>query len=163
MTADEVRNMLRVNKHRLDDELEIQPEIMQRIADRVVLMNSRMLECKDDLARVESRLTEDIKEDEPRLTVGQLDAKVKRHADRTRAWQKFQAARAEYEEWTSLLESWRQKGYSLKTLSELYAAQYFSVNYVDGARRVDTGASRAALREASTQASATTRRRVLSE
>jgi hypothetical protein len=128
LTLDQVRAMLACNKHRLDDELEIQPDMMQRIASRVVVMNSRMLEAKDDLARIEGRLTMDLREDNPKLTVDGVSATVRRHADRTRAWQKYQEARADHEEWSGVLEAWRQKGFSLKTLADLYYAQYFSVD-----------------------------------
>jgi hypothetical protein len=128
ITLEQVRNMIAVNKHRLDDELEVQPDVMERIASQVVVRNSRMLEAKDDLTRVEGRLTLEAKEDDPKLTVDGVSAVVKRSTERTRAWQKFQQARHEHEEWVGALEAWRQKGYSLKTLSDLYAAQYFSVN-----------------------------------
>lgn len=127
-TIETYRAMLPVSKHRLDDELEIQPDIMDRIATQVVIMNSRMIEAKDDLAKVEGRLAEDVRDDEPKATIGIIDAKVKRNPERARAWEKYQAARATHESWVGLLDAWRQKGYSIKTLADLYAAQYFTLN-----------------------------------
>lgn len=127
-TLEQYRNMLYVNKHRLDDELEIQPDIMGRISMQVVTRNSRMLTSKEELAKIEGRIGEELKEDDAKLTVALLDAKIKRDPERIRAWQAYLTARADHENWLGLLEAWRQKGYSLKTLADLYAAQYFSLN-----------------------------------
>jgi hypothetical protein len=127
-TIDRYRSMLPVLKHRLDDELEIQAQVMDELSRQVVTLNSRMIEAKDDLARIEGRIAEDIRDDEPKLTVGGVDAKVKRDPTRTGAWQVYQKARSDHEEWSGLLEAWRHKGYSIKTLADLYAAQYFSLD-----------------------------------
>lgn len=130
LTLEQVRAMLPCNKHRLDDELEIQPDIMERISSRVVVMNSRMLEAKDELARVEARLLEDVKDGESRVTKDQAEAKVKRDPERRKAWERFQAARAEFEEWQGALDAWRAKGFSLTQLCGLYASNYYSVDSV---------------------------------
>ena len=127
-TLDNYRAMLSVNKHRLDDELEIQPDIMMRIASEVVTANGRMIEAKDDLGRIEGKLSEEIKEEDPKLSLPAIAAKVGRHSDRLRAWQVFQETRTTYERWNHLLDAWKQKGYAIKTLADLYAAQYFSTN-----------------------------------
>lgn len=157
LTLDQLRLMLPCNKNRLDDELELQPDMMMRIATRLTTMMSRMMEAKDELARVEGRLTEDLKEDDPKLTVAGLEARVKRHGDRTKAWTRFQEARHDLELWQGMLESWRQKGYSLKTLSELYSAQYFSVNSTMDPKRRERedrqDNARAEMREAGQRAS----------
>lgn len=169
-TLDQYRTMLPVNKYRLDDELEIQPDIMMRIASSVTVANSRMLEAKDELAREEGELSENVKDEEPKATVTMIDSRVKRHARRIRAWQKFQDARQEYEQWNGLLEAWRQKGFSLKTLADLHAAQYFSVDSARAprTRELSQDEARAKMRQAGQsfkveehQTSSTARRRVL--
>lgn len=153
-TLDQYRAMLRVNKHRLDDELEIQPDIMDRISTQVVIHSSKALEAKDELAKLEGRLAEGFRDDDAKLTVGAIDAKVKRDPERVRAWQKYQLARAEHEGWVGLLEAWRQKGYSIKTLADLYAAQYFTLSSTQTSERQrkrdeEQDENRAALRRAS--------------
>lgn len=127
-TYEEFRAMLPVWKHRLDDELELQPQVMEEISTEVTIRNSRALEAKDLLARTEARLTEDLREDDPKLTVNALAARLAREPERIKAWQDYQRARSDYEKWVGLLEAWRNKGYSIKTLADLYAAQYFSLN-----------------------------------
>lgn len=128
ITIESYRGMLPVNKHRLDDELEIQPDIMDRIATQVVIRNSRMIGAKEELAKVEGRLVEDLRDGDTKTTIGVIDAKIKRDPGRIRAWQEYQKARSEHEEWAGLLDAWKQKGYAIKTLADLYAAQYFTLN-----------------------------------
>ena len=154
MTLDQIRAMLYINKHRLDDELQVQGDIMDRISTQVVLRNSAMIEAKDDLAKTEGRIAEDLRDTDVKMTVGMMDAKVKRDPERLRAWTRYQAARAAHEAWAGLLDAWKQKSYSIKTLADLYAANYFTLSNTQTSERqrqrdtsVDEG--RAALRRAS--------------
>lgn len=119
------QNQLPVMKHRLDDELEVHPQVYEMISSRVVLLNSQMLEAKNQLAMTEDRLTEDARDSGSKLTKDEVEGRVRRHPDRKAAWIKFQAARAEHERWVGLLDAWRQKGYAIKTLAELYTASYY--------------------------------------
>lgn len=153
-SIEQYRAMLCVNKHRLDDELEIQPEIMDHISTQVVIRNNRLIESKDDLARVEGRLSDDVRENEPKAGVAFIEARVRRDPERIQAWQRYQSARADYESWQGLLDAWKQKGYSIKTLADLYSANYFSLNSTqisDRQRRREQEGdeNRAALRRAS--------------
>jgi hypothetical protein len=154
MTLAEIRAMLYINKHRLDDELQIQGDIMDRISTQVVLRNSAMIEAKDNLAKTEGRIAEDVRDTDVKMTVGMIDAKVKRDPERMRAWERYQEARAAHEAWAGLLDAWKQKGYSIKTLADLYAANYYTLSSTQTSERnrsrddaVDAG--RAALRRAS--------------
>ena len=121
--------MLPLHKHRLDDDLEIQPQLMEQIASSVVVTNSRMLEAKESLAQLEGRLLTDLKDDDPKLTVAMIDASIRRDPQRTQKWMKYQEARATHEKWVGLLDAWKQRGYSIKTLADLYSAQYFSLDH----------------------------------
>ena len=125
-TIEQYRGMLTVNKHRLDDELEIQADIMGRISDQVVIANSRAIEAKDQLAAVEARLQIELKESDPKITVAMMEAESKTHRKRVAAWQALQAARAEHESWAGLLEAWKERGRAMKLLGDLYGAQYWT-------------------------------------
>lgn len=124
---DTYRKMLPVMKHRLDDELEVHPQVYEIISSRVVILNSRMLEAKQRLALREGRLGESIRSDFEKLTKAEVESKVQSHPDYREAWDQYQAARSEHERWSGLLDAWRQKGYSIKTLAELYSADYYSL------------------------------------
>lgn len=127
---------LRVDKHRLDDELEVQAESQYHISQEVARKNSDVQAAKDALAAVEARLTLDLKSHEPKLTAEQLKALVQRHRDRAAAWQAWAAAREEYEMWLGLLEAWRQKGYALSKLAELHGQQYYAPSSTSDDRRL---------------------------
>jgi len=124
---DQYRRMLKTNKHRLDDELEIQAEVMERIASEVTKLNSKMIEAKEQLTQTEAKLFREIKDEDPKCTVDAANAALRTKKDRISKWEQFQLARHEHEEWQGLYESWKQKGYALKDLCELYGVQYFSL------------------------------------
>lgn len=128
-TLQDYRNMLRINRHRLDDELEIQSEMMDRISQEVNKLNSRMLAAKEELLRVEARLMVEIAEDATtKLTVSQMEAAVRRHRDRRDAWNALDTARYAFDEWEALRDAWKQRGFSIKTLADLYTSHYFTIS-----------------------------------
>lgn len=128
-TLNDYRNMLRINRHRLDDELEIQAEVMDRISQEVNKLNSQMLSAKEELLRVEARLMTEIAEDAPsKMTVAQIEAAVRRHKDRRDAWIKYDTARYSFDEWEALRDAWKQRGFSIKTLADLYTSHYFTIS-----------------------------------
>ncbi len=129
------RGMLAVRKNHLDDELEIQAEVMDRINQQVVAANSRMLNVKDELARLEARIGDDVKEDEPKASLAAIDGKVKRNRERLDLWARLQDARATLEEWQGLHDCWKQKGFSIKTLADLYGASYFTISSTSSSPR----------------------------
>jgi len=129
ITYEQYRAMLPVHKHRLDDELEIQAQIMEQLSTEVIRLNARMLECKQALERIEGRLLFDFKDDDgPKLNAAQIDAKIKRDSGRVTAWQAYLQALSDHGKWQGLLDAWRQKGFSIKTLADLYASQYFQLH-----------------------------------
>jgi len=160
---DTYRKMLRINRNRLDDELEIQSEMMDRISTRVIAASTRASDAKDSLGRTESRLFDDVKESETRVSNPAAEARVKRDPERIKAWTYYQRAREEHEAWTALFEAWRQRGYSIKTLADLYAANYFSLSSAQArVREVEPDhQSRQAIRQESGALPATVRRRTL--
>lgn len=127
ITYEQFRAMLPIHKHRLDDELEIQAQLQEQISHEATIRNSRMLEAKEELAKTEARVSDDLRDDDPKITVAAVQAKLYRDPKRVRAWQEYQAARAEFERWDGLLSAWKQKGFSIKTLADLYASQYFAL------------------------------------
>lgn len=163
---DTYRKMLRINKHRLDDELEIQAEMMMQIGDALETATSRMMEAKDELARIEGRVGESLKEDDPKLSIPALEAKVKRAPERTRAWERYQAAMKERGQWDRLWDSWKERGQSIKTLGSLFGSQYFASDPIVQRERTrrkeeDYAVRREEMRALHTAEPATARRRMV--
>jgi hypothetical protein len=126
------RNMLRINKHRLDDELEIQAEILDRIAQNVVRLDARQAELKEELAKVEGRLTLECKEDNPKMTVDEIKATVGRDKERATSWKAYRTAIAEHAEWDALYKAWAMRGKDIDVLARLYGSQYWQMDSVTG-------------------------------
>lgn len=120
------RSKLVIEKHRLDDELEIQAELLQHISERVVKAKSRTLEAKDVMELEEAKLYAEGKEDYPKATVSDLQSIVSRHSDRKAAWIKYQVARHDQELWEGLHEAWKARGFALRALVDLRLANYYT-------------------------------------
>lgn len=129
MALDDIKTyqkMLAIQKHRLDDELEMQGEILHRISEQVVKAKSRALAAKDELDRIEGKIYSESKEDSPKATVPELQGLTLRDPERITVWNKYQLARHEQEDWEGLHEAWRSRGFALRALVDLRLANYYT-------------------------------------
>lgn len=126
MNYAEYRKLLVVNKHNLDAALEVSADIMERISAEVTRSAGEYRQCKDDLAAIEGELSADLKGE--KTNAEERAARIKRNPQRQARWKALQLAQLEAEQWSHLLDAWKQRGFSIKTLSDLYAANYFTVN-----------------------------------
>lgn len=147
------RAMLPVHKHRLDDELEVHADTMDRISQQVWAMNRREVEAKDALAKIEARRGADLRNAaEKGTTVGEIAGLVLRDPERIRAFNAHLNAMEEHAHWKSLLDAWRTKGFNIKTLADLHSANYYSpTSTIASSDQVTTSqqAARQAIRAAS--------------
>lgn len=120
------RRLLRVNKHRLDDELETQAEVMDRISDQISALAARSSEADNDLKLTEARLFRGFKNDDEKLTDKAAESAVKRDSERIKAFRAAVSASQELAQWNGLHEAWKARGYSINKLCDLYVAQYFT-------------------------------------
>ncbi len=155
-TIEVFRNMLRINKHRLDEELEIQAETQERISSQTARLNSRQLELKKTLDQEAARIVAELKE-AGKISDTAADKEARRNRDYVTAWQAWLVARQEHEEWLGLYEAWKSRGYQLKTLADLHGDQYFAIDSASGRavqRPGQEDGMRSRLREASVAAAA---------
>lgn len=120
------RSMLRIQKHRLDEELELQAELLHKISEHVVISKSRSLDDKDSLERLEGQIYSDAKEDNPKATVAELNGITQNDADRIAAFKKYQRSRHEQEDWEGLHEAWKARGFAIRALVDLSLASYYT-------------------------------------
>lgn len=158
-TLEQYRNMIGINKLRLDDELEVQAQIQMDISSQVARLNTKALEAENELKNVEAELYLQFRDSGEKMTADEIKASVRSHAKRGRAWEKWQAAREVHEEWSGLLSAWITKGYKLADVGSLYASDYFAVRTIQkptGERRRELNPieeeSRSAMRRASERA-----------
>ena len=135
MKFDQFRTMLHIHKHRLDDELEIQPQMNEAIATELAAAQRRTSEAKDRLSKHEADLRTDLWESSEKVTVAQVEAAVIRDRKRQELRKQFIECEEDQTRWQGLYEAWKQRGFAIKTLADLYSSQYFSPDSVQNLRR----------------------------
>lgn len=123
---DSFRRLLRINKNRLDDELELQADVMDRLSERIAKLIAEADGLENELKLTEARLFRQFKDDDEKLTDKAAESAVKRHQERARALERYSAASYDLRLWQGLYEAWKAKGYAINKLCDLYAAQYFT-------------------------------------
>jgi len=123
-----IKNMLRINKHRLDEELEIQAQIQFDISDSLATANARQSALKEELERSDAELLLDLRKSDVKRTVAELQAEILVDGEHLKRLREFQTAHKNYELWDGLYDSWKQRGFALKSLADLSMSNYFSVD-----------------------------------
>lgn len=147
------RNLVPVNKHRLDDELEIQSDVQVRLGGFAASAEARMNEAKDKLARTEARLELDLREEhsDRKLTKDEVGATVVRHKERVAAFDAYQEALHLHNQWARLYDAWKTRMSVMQALARLYSDNYWSSDSVSPGRKKrdeDTDERRAEIRRA---------------
>lgn len=126
ITLENINGHIRVNRHRLDEELELQGEFAFWIGRKVAQLDSKVESLADELKRTEARLNADARDRLDKPTEKEIDAWVRRRPDRIRAFEVLQIAKVEQGEWLAAQEGWKQRSYSLKGLATLYSSDYWA-------------------------------------
>ena len=124
----DIKGMLLINKHRLDDELEVQAEVAGHISEALASANSRMSACKEELDQVAAKVLLELRSGGEKLTAGEVTAEVEVDPTRVSKLREYLAAKKEAEQWSGAHDAWKQRGFALKGLGDLYVAQYFVVD-----------------------------------
>lgn len=149
MDLQQARNMLRINRHRLDDELEINAQVGEEIGREMAKRNSKQLDLKKSLDMVTAAEVARLKEDDPKLSNPAAEKEATRSREWRTAWNDYQAARHEHEEWEIVYKAWISRGFDLKALGELFAHQYFAMDSIRGPYPSKMDSIRSSMRERS--------------
>lgn len=128
LTLEQLKGMLRVDKHSLDDELEAQAQIAYSIAESASQATASLAALKEELDEVDAELQVELRDGAGKKTVGEIAAEITLDRNHQKAFHDYQAAKRECELWNGMVEAWRARGFSLKTLADLHTAGYFAVN-----------------------------------
>lgn len=149
MDLDYFRARLRVNKHRLDDELEQHADHLEKIGRYVASAARDEARLKRDLEKAEASRIRDLMLEDPKLSHAKASGDAKDKREVREAWEQHQEAKQRLVEWEALEKAWYQRGFDIKALAELFGSQYFVINSAGGAVTGPPDAhSRAAMREA---------------
>lgn len=132
LPIDQFRDRLLINKHTLDDDLEVHASALERLQREVALLDRCVVEAKDEMERVEGQLSLDTKRDTPDLSIPMIAAKVKTNSQYQRARTAYLDAKQEHSEWSALVSGWESRGRSLEALGKLHGQQYFAVSSAGG-------------------------------
>ena len=126
LTIDQIQAMLTVDKHRLDDALVVQADIMFRISDHITDHGETVTDLAEQIKQVEAAAFLEAKD------AGQSDKlaekTAKSHPGRVKLGDQLAASKRQLSRWTGLHEAWKARGYAIRELAALYAAQYFDVS-----------------------------------
>lgn len=147
ISADEIRSRLVVDKSRLDDEWELHSQIAEQISRRVAQLEREAAEAHDDLKRCEAGLVLDFKREEVKQTASEVEARVVRDNRRREALKVDLAFAEQLAAWKGLQAAWRDKGFAMRGLADLYLGSYYdsSSTYVQRRERENDRSYRDAL------------------
>jgi hypothetical protein len=126
----ELKDKLFIEKHCLDDELQIQSSIQCMISEKLSKARQHMDLCENDLEKIEARLYVTKSEElinGKKPSVEYLKSAVKSDKERTAKWLDFNESRAEHERWEGLYYAWRSRNDALQGLAKLAVANYYAV------------------------------------
>ena len=129
-TYNEFVSKLKINKHALDDELEVQASIQHMISEKLSRAREHMEMLENELEKVEARTYVGKSEqllNGKKPSIEYIKSAVKSDGERTKKWIDFNAARAEHERWEGLYYAWRSRNDALQGLAKLAVANYFVV------------------------------------
>lgn len=151
LTPQTARNLLYIQKHRLDEELEIQAELFYHVSHKLATVNAALVQAKDALARIEAAAYVRIGKEDEKLSDTKIRMRVVDDPDYQAALSSLGLCKSESEVWVGIQEAFRQRGYMLRELCDLYLSNYYTTTSHAGDSRkraeVDHTAARAALTE----------------
>ena len=152
-TLQQYRAMVRVNKHRLDDELEIHAQILDEIGRAVAEAEHNLTRIEAEHAGIIAAAARRLRSNDPKISVAAVEAELA--LDRSCATSAAAVADVKHTaaEWAALHKAWYQRGFDIKALAELFVAQYFVLDSAglakDGPNRGIDHVARRAMRDAS--------------
>lgn len=129
------RSRIRINKHALDEELEIHADHMERIGRQSAAAARKEAKAKQARDEIEASAVKDLLDDNEKMALNKATSQAKA----SRAYQQAQSvyldAQNELAEWQEVEKAWYQRGFDLRALVELFSAQYFQMDPAAGAGR----------------------------
>jgi len=137
-SVSELRAALRIDRYNLDEDVERQPELFFEVAEAAALARSEQDQAKDSVDEVESRLDVHVREkaerNDERVTEKEIKARIRQHPERIAAMKNYLELKLETERLDQLRDSFKQRGYMLRELVQLYLSSYYQDATVSGSR-----------------------------
>lgn len=137
---DELRRYLKIDKNRLDEELEEQPMLLFKISEAYTEAAAERDAAKEMLTTTDANLDKkgrvELDRAEEKVTEPMVKTYVQTHKDHAAATAVYLKAKHRANQLESLKESFQSRGYMIRDLCTLYAANYYER---DSARPTNAG------------------------
>lgn len=142
-SIDELKGYLKIDKNRLDEELEEQPMLLFKISEAYVQAAAERDAAKEHLATVDAKLDKKARETLGRSEEKVTEAMVKNYVQMSDAHdvatKDYFAVKNQAELLSALKDAFHSRGYMIRDLCTLYAANY----YEQGSARPTDNSNRA--------------------
>ena len=128
LTLNQIEAMLKIDKHRLDDELEKQSQILYNITESLAERTYAYNMAKDELEKHEAEMFIRCKDRNSKSTRDEILAEIALDDDRIELFAKLCVQERLVQKWQGMQDSWKQRGFALKALADLAIANYYSVD-----------------------------------
>lgn len=147
----EFRDLLLIDKNRLDEHLQEQAEIFYRIADALAQAQSVRDKAKEDISITDAQLNlqfrKDLEEEGTKVTDAKINAMVQDDDEHHAAFNEYMDAKEQADKLSAMREAWMQRSYMLRELVGLFISGYFADQTLKGgspeAREMKATADRA--------------------
>lgn len=138
----EFTRYLRIDKQALDDEIVQQPGLFYRVCEAYVEAAAERDAAKEHLAMVDAGLDGEARHraevDGEKITEGAIRGKVVLHKKHEAAFNAYVTAKTRADKLEAMKDSFKQRSFMLRDLAQLYVANYYESNSVQGIDRNDT-------------------------
>lgn len=151
-SQEELKALLTINRHQLDDELIQQSQVFYEVSERVAHFTSERDAYKDDLATVDAALglqfRENARVQQVKITEALVQEYILTAETHVTAVKSLLAARQQVDEAQALREAFLQRSFMLRDLVSLQVSGYTMSNAVESATNSDFGKHEYAKRRA---------------
>lgn len=127
---EELREALKIDKHSLDDELMYQASLYGRVAEEHAYAVSRRDAANDECKRTDAELDLEIRRgfeaEERKYTESLIHSTVQADPRHTEARTRYLNANRDVDLLEALRDSFRQRGFMLRDMVELYVREYYN-------------------------------------
>jgi adenylate kinase family enzyme len=123
----ELKEYLKIDKHRLDEELEEQPMLLFQISEAFVQAAAERDMLKEQLATIDANLDFDVRSDygDKKYTEAMVKNEIQTDKKHDTAMLKYLDAKKQADLLAALKEAFQSRGYMLRDLASLYTANYY--------------------------------------
>jgi hypothetical protein len=128
LTLTELKKMLVISKHRLDDELELQAQVQFDISESLGIANAKQSRLENEMEEFDAKLLISLRKGDVKRTVAELQAEIIISGDHQSWLDDLHIAKHQAAQWHGMYEAWKQRGFALKALADLSMSNYFAVD-----------------------------------